>query len=108
MSSCSDGAEPAIDTQMTSAGRRPTADSHPATARCQMPAVAVPDARRVPGAVRIACSRSRKVCHGASLRTNTAAASRLTSPMGAKSRGLMLVIWRQWSMAISTVTSVIV
>jgi hypothetical protein len=105
-SSCSDGAAPAIETQITSLGASPTPDSQPASARCQMPAVAVPDARSVRGAARIARSRSASVRHGASLRTKIAPASRLTSATGAKSAGAMLVMPRQCSVVISIVSSV--
>jgi hypothetical protein len=107
MSSCRDGAEPAIETQITSVGLIPTAVSQPARPRCQIPAVAVPEARSRPGACRIAPSRSARVRQGASVRTKIAPASRLTRPTGAKSSWETLVIPRQCSVAISMVTSVI-
>ena len=105
-SSWKEGAEPAIETQITSFGFSPIADSQPASARCQMPALAVPDARSARGFSRIARSRSASVRHGASARTKIAAASSLTSPTGAKSSGAMFVMPRQCSEPISTVTSV--
>ena len=106
LSSWSEGAEPGIETHVTSLGVRPTAESQPASARCHIPAVDVPDARRLPGAWRIACSRSRSVRQGASSRTKIAPASRLTRPTGAKSECETLVMPRQWRLAISLVTRV--